>query len=167
MAFDTDLAEMERRERIYRKSQIATNAATSTTGKIKEALIQGGSEIIGGAKDALLSPIDTINNAIDKVPGLNSDVMNPSLQNIPSFDMGSAGSSIMNNQTMNPSAAASLYEGNTDAALANQYGGGTQMAADGGLMELNPVMNNQGKFNTPQRGINDNPFQKEGIGSLV
>jgi len=34
-------------------------------------------------------------------------------------------------------------------------------------MELNPVMNNQGKFNTPQRGINDNPFQKEGIGSLV
>ena len=85
MAFDTDLAEMERRERIYRKSQIATNAATSTTGKIKEALIQGGSEIIGGAKDALLSPIDTINNAIDQVPGLNSDVINPSLQNLPTL----------------------------------------------------------------------------------
>jgi len=61
---------------------------------------------------------------------------------------------------MNPGAAQALYTGNTDAALAAQYGGGTQYAAGGGLMEMNPVMNNQGKYVDPQKGINDNPFQK-------
>ena len=65
----------------------------------------------------------------------------------------------MNNPNMNPAAAASLYQGDTDAALANQFGGGTQYAAGGGLMELNPIMNNQGKYVDMQRGINDNPFQ--------
>ena len=170
MAFDTDLAEMERRERIYRKSQIATNAATSTAGKMKDAIMENVvGPVIGTGQDLITDPAGTILEGIKKtteVPG-NPSILRKIVGDDPSFDMGSAGSSIMNNQTMNPSAAASLYEGNTDAALANQYGGGTQMAADGGLMELNPVMNNQGKFNTPQRGINDNPFQKEGIGSLV
>ena len=65
----------------------------------------------------------------------------------------------MNNPTMNPGAAGALYAGNTDAALAAQYGGGTQYAAGGGLMEMNPVMNNQGKYVDMQTGINDNPFQ--------
>ena len=66
---------------------------------------------------------------------------------------------------MNPGAAQALYTGNTDAALAAQYGG-TQYAAGGGLMEMNPVMNNQGKYTDIQKGINDNPFPKQGIGSL-
>ncbi len=66
----------------------------------------------------------------------------------------------MNSQTMNPGAAQALYAGDTDAALAAQYGGGTQYAAGGGLMEMNPVMNNQGKYVDPQKGINDNPFTK-------
>jgi hypothetical protein len=34
-------------------------------------------------------------------------------------------------------------------------------------MELNPVMNNQGKFVKPQMGMNDNPFAGRGIGSLT
>jgi hypothetical protein len=34
-------------------------------------------------------------------------------------------------------------------------------------MELNPVMNNQGKYVDPQKGINENPFTKQGIGSLA
>ena len=76
-----------------------------------------------------------------------------------SYDTSQAGSSIMNNPTMNPAAAGALYTGNTDAALAAQYGGGTQYAAGGGLMEMNPVMNNQGKYTDIQTGINDNPFQ--------
>ena len=38
------------------------------------------------------------------------------------FGGGATGSSIAQNQTMNPAAAASLYAGNTDAALANQFG---------------------------------------------
>ena len=54
---------------------------------------------------------------------------------------------------MNPGAASALYTGDTDAALANQYGGMNQ----GGIVS-NPVMGNDGKFTDPQKGINDNPF---------
>jgi hypothetical protein len=59
------------------------------------------------------------------------------------FGGGATGSSIAQNQTMNPSAAASLYAGNTDAALANQFGAPTtpvqqmpRMAARGGIISL-------------------------------
>ena len=55
---------------------------------------------------------------------------------------------------MNPNAAASLYTGDTDAALANQYG-----MNEGGIVS-NPIMGNDGKFTEPQKGINDNPFMK-------
>ena len=74
-----------------------------------------------------------------------------------SYDSSRVGSSITNNPVMNPAAAAELYKGNTDAALANQFAGGaTQYAADGGIM--NAVMDNKGKFTPIQKGINDNPF---------
>ena len=64
---------------------------------------------------------------------------------------------------MNPGAAASLYQGDTDAALANQFGGGgTQYAAGGGIM--NAVMDNKGKFSEIQKGINDNPFLQKATG---
>ena len=59
---------------------------------------------------------------------------------------------------MNPSAAANLYTGNTDAALASQYGGYNQ---GGVVSDLNPVMGNDGKFTDPQKGIKDNPFLKQ------
>ena len=58
------------------------------------------------------------------------------------FGGGTTGSSIALNQSMNPNAAASLYSGNTDAALANQFGTPTgpttQMptAARGGIISL-------------------------------
>jgi len=65
------------------------------------------------------------------------------------------GSSITGSNVMNPGAAASLYTGDTDAALANQYGG----MNEGGIVS-NPVMGNDGKFTEPQKGINDNPFMK-------
>ena len=70
---------------------------------------------------------------------------------------GETGSSITGSNVMNPGAAASLYQGDTDGALANQYG-----MNDGGAVELNPVMNNQGKFNKPQKQMNDNPFAGKG-----
>ena len=63
----------------------------------------------------------------------------------PTSTVGSpaVGSSIASNTTMNPNAAASLYTGNTDAALAAQFGtpqGATQamprMAAKGGIISL-------------------------------
>jgi len=53
------------------------------------------------------------------------------------------GSSIANNTTMNPNAAASLYTGNTDAALAMQFGNPTgttnqmpRQSAQGGIISL-------------------------------
>jgi len=49
-------------------------------------------------------------------------------------DMSSLGSSIMQNPNMNSAAAASLYEGNLDQALANQAA--PRMAAKGGLISL-------------------------------
>ena len=66
------------------------------------------------------------------------------------------GSSITGSNVMNPGAAAELYTGNTDAALANQYGG----MNEGGIVS-NPVMGNDGKFTVPQKGIQDNPFLKQ------
>ena len=58
------------------------------------------------------------------------------------------GSSIAGSNELNPAAAAALYSGNTDAALANQYAGGAfgnpnaptqqmpRMAAKGGVISL-------------------------------
>ena len=48
----------------------------------------------------------------------------------------SAGTSIMGNPIMNPQAAGSLYTGNVDQALANQYGGAPKRAKDGGIISL-------------------------------
>ena len=68
------------------------------------------------------------------------------------------GSSITNSSVMNSQAAGQLYTGNTDAALASQYGG---MNQGGVVSDLNPVMGNDGKFTAPQKGIQDNPFLKQ------
>ena len=81
------------------------------------------------------------------------------------------GSSLAMNTSMNPAAAGALYMGDTDAALAAQYGGGSQYAAEGGMMQMNPIMDNQGNYTEPQTGINDNPFinkgKNEGILSIL
>ena len=63
----------------------------------------------------------------------------------PTSTVGSpaVGTSIASNTTMNPAAAASLYTGNTDAALANQFGNRNnpvqqmpRLAAKGGIISL-------------------------------
>ena len=46
-----------------------------------------------------------------------------------------SGSSLDSSTTLNPGAAQALYQGDTDGALAEQYGN-TQTAAKGGLMTL-------------------------------
>ena len=58
-------------------------------------------------------------------------------------NVAAPGSSIAMNTTMNPGAASALYAGDTDAALAAQYGGGSQYGAQGGMRI--PVMGNDGK----------------------
>jgi len=76
------------------------------------------------------------------------------------------GSSLTGSNVMNTQAAQSLYAGNLDAALAYNAGQ-PQYAAEGGLMQLNPVMDNQGKYNTPQTQMNDNPFTKSAKGGGI
>ena len=49
-------------------------------------------------------------------------------------EVSSIGSSILQNPNMNPAAAASLYEGNLDQALANRVA--PRMAAKGGIISL-------------------------------
>ena len=101
------------------------------------------------------------------VEALEADEMSQATPqpNVPAtagFGGGNAapGSSLAMNTSMNPDAAGALYMGDTDAALAAQYGGGQQYAAEGGLMQMNPIMDNQGNYTKPQTGINDNPFIK-------
>jgi len=183
IAFDEDLAELEMQQKKYNRSSMMDQRKKTLNEKAKEALINTGNTIL----DKVTNPLDTLGEGfdlikkgadIDPTPSIISPknyFSSPPAAGGPEFapeaaevyDSAKAGSSIMNNSTMNPGAAQALYTGNTDAALAAQYGGGTQYAAGGGLMEMNPVMNNQGKYTDIQTGINDNPFPKKGIGSLV
>tara|TARA_R100000700_G_C3179389_1_gene155777 strand:- start:3020 stop:6388 length:3369 start_codon:yes stop_codon:yes gene_type:complete len=169
-AFDADLAEMEQQQRIYDRSGRLQAQGASVGEKVKDAIIEN----IPSVEDLKSIPGNIIDSPYN--PNLLQQMRKPDVppggvdapyaDEAGAYDTSQAGSSIMNSQTMNPSAAQALYTGNTDAALAAQYGGSTQYAAGGGLMELNPVMNNQGKYVDPQKGINDNPFaqsQNKGI----
>ena len=173
-AFDADLAEMEQIQKEYnRNARIGTELKSS-----KETFAEGAGQIAQDtgsfAKDIydrFISPLDdySLRRQIKpRTPPAGSvDFAPEAADATPSaYDSASAGRVINQNPNFNPAAAGALYTGNTDAALAAQYGG-TQYAAGGGLMELNPIMNNQGKFVKPQMGMNDNPFAGRGIGSLT
>ena len=123
---------------------------------------------IGNMNKALPNILGKIGQGLDKVRdipyvtappwgGKEKPQQDMNLDQIPeAYSSGSElGSSITGSNVMNPSAAASLYTGDTDAALANQYGG----MNEGGIVS-NPVMGNDGKFTEPQKGINENPFMK-------
>ena len=163
--FDGDLGRMQKEEMLLQQRGGVT-LPDAATGLINDA----GRAIIDKTKETyqnLNTPnvIDTIrkrNNANE--PLTIEDTMYAPEVSMNGTGGGSAlGSSITNSSAMKPGAAASLYQGDTDGALANQYGGGaTQYAADGGIM--NAVMDNKGKFTEIQKGINENPFVKKGIG---
>ena len=175
MEFDKDLTEMETQQRMYEQSNQLSQQAEGTADKVKNSLLEN---VVGPAirtgQEVVNDPFGTLKEGIKKsteIPG-NESILRQLMQDdapapadsageVPySSGYGGTGSSIMSNPNMNPAAAASLYQGDTDAALANQFGGGTQYAAGGGLMELNPIMNNQGKYTDMQQGMNDNPFTK-------
>ena len=124
--------------------------------------------------DAIPGVLQGVGNAVDAIPAPFrqpvTETIKESIAPDPTYSDGtsaatngggggSIGSSITASNVMNPGAASSLYQGDTDGALANQYG-----MNDGGAVELNPVMNNQGKFNKPQKQMNDNPFLNKGNG---
>jgi hypothetical protein len=172
-AFDADLAEMEQVQKEYNRNAKINTQMKST----KQSFMEGAGEVLKkGAEKAGELPGMIYNSPLN--PKVGDIIPSPPAQSAPQFapeaadasvtgyDSASAGRVINQNQNFNPAAAGALYTGNTDAAIAAQYGG-TQYAAGGGLMELNPVMNNQGKFVKPQMGMNDNPFAGRGIGSLT
>ncbi|MAF43972.1 MAG: hypothetical protein CMI54_07415 [Parcubacteria group bacterium] len=165
MEFDKDLAELEQAQRKFNKVQQVDQERKSTGAKIKEAIGNTPGNIRKG-----LDRYDKVNEFVNPnyfnlttpdepeeiKPGMEGSMYAPYADE---YDSSKVGSSITGSSVMNPAAAASLYTGNTDAALANQFGGGaTQYAADGGIM--NAVMDNKGKFTPIQKGINDNPFNQ-------
>jgi len=162
IAFDADLAELEQDQKKFNR----TNKVDQQMKSTKEKFMEGAGNVMDKAKEL---PGQIYNSPLNpKIGDMFSKPQKPSGPEFapeasdaaaPAYDSSSAGSIINRNQNFNPAAAGALYTGNTDAALAAQYGGGTQYAAGGGLMEMNPVMNNQGKFTDMQTGINDNPFQ--------
>jgi len=165
MEFDRDLAEMEKAQRQLNTQAQATQHSKSTMGKLAEQVnkaatsIKEGVDKVGPWVDwANPSAYEALTEEKDETPApdLGDSMYAPEAPL--SYDSSKVGSSITNNPVMNPAAAASLYAGSTDQALANQYGGGaTAYAAEGGI--VNAVMDNKGKFTPVQKGINDNPFQ--------
>ena len=165
MEFDRDLAEMEKAQRQLNTQTQAAQHSKSTMGKLAEQVNKAATSIKEGV-DKVSPWVDKANPSLYEAlteekdetpdPGLDDSMYAP--QAPLSYDSSKVGSSITNNPVMNPAAAASLYAGSTDQALANQYGGGaTAYAAEGGI--VNAVMDNKGKFTPVQKGINDNPFQ--------
>jgi hypothetical protein len=165
MEFDTDLAELEQAQRKFNKVKQVDQESKSTRSKIKEAIANTPSNIRKGMDrydkvNEFVNPnyfnLTTPDEPKEGKPGMEDSMYAPYAEE---YDQSRLGSSITNNRVMNPAAAAALYTGNTDQALANQFAGGaTQYAADGGIM--NAVMDNKGKFTPVQKGINDNPFNQ-------
>ena len=165
MEFDTDLAELEHAQRKFNKVKQVDQESKSTRAKLAEQVNKAATNIKEGV-DKIHPWVDWANPSAyegftegepkTEEPGLEDSMYAPLAEE---YDQSRVGSSITNNKVMNPAAAAALYTGNTDQALANQFGGGaTQYAADGGIM--NAVMDNKGKFTPVQKGINDNPFNQ-------
>ena len=163
MEFDRDLAELEQAQRQLNTQAQVTQHSKSTMGKLAEQVNKAATNIKGGV-DKVSPWVDWANpSAYEALTEGKDETPPPDLEDTmyapeaKSYDSSRVGSSITNNPVMNPAAAAALYTGNTDAALANQFGGGaTAYAADGGI--VNAVMDNKGKFSPIQKGINDNPF---------
>ncbi len=149
--------DMESANRKRNMMNLNNNAMKNMQQGVSEA-IPGILQGVGNAVDAIPAPLrqpvtETIKESITPEPNTYQDGTAAYTSG-----GGSTGSAITGSNVMNSNAAASLYTGNTDQALANQYS-----MNDGGAVELNPVMGNDGKFNKPQKQMNDNPFTKKGM----
>ena len=161
--FDKELAELENEQRYY-----------DNTGKLMNRpkdLISQASNMAGVAADAIGSGAETLDalepSLMEKMfeakpnSALPADVVpDASMEPQANLSANQTGSSLMASNVMNPQAAQALYAGDTDAALAYNAGQ-PRYAAGGGLMQMNPIMDNQGKYTTPQTSMNDNPFLKQ------
>jgi len=128
--FDRELAEIEKGQR-YREqvgqSMAPARSALETFGEAGKQLLETGK---GMVEDTMGTPSTS--------PGMQilDRIQNPPKPDANYFadEVSSIGSSILQNTNMNPAAAASLYEGNLDQALANRVA--PRMAAKGGIISL-------------------------------
>tara|TARA_R100000700_G_C3176153_1_gene151061 strand:- start:155 stop:3475 length:3321 start_codon:yes stop_codon:yes gene_type:complete len=129
--FDRELAEVENDQR-YRET-VGKQVAQPMT--LYEQMKDAAGQIGDAGKNILDKTYGTESPALDLIDRIKEP---PPAESIfadeAAFDSSSVGSSIMNNPIMNPSAAASLYEGDLDQALANQAA--PRMAAKGGIISL-------------------------------
>jgi hypothetical protein len=163
MEFDKDLAELEQAQRMMNIRKQGEQQGQGLWERIGRGVNRTAADVKKGA-DKIRPWVDRANPSAYEAftegepkpeePGLEDSMYAPYAEE---YDSSKVGSSITGSSVMNPAAAAALYTGNTDQALANQFAGGaTQYAADGGIM--NAVMDNKGKFTPVQKGINDNPY---------
>jgi hypothetical protein len=128
--FDRELAEVEKGQR-YREQVGQTMAPARST---MEILGEAGKDLLDKGKGAA----DTLMGTPGESPAMNilDRIQNPPQPDSNYFadEVSSIGSSILQNPNMNPAAAASLYEGNLDQALANRVA--PRMAARGGIISL-------------------------------
>ena len=128
--FDRELAEIEKGQR-YREqvgqSMAPARSALETFGEAGKDLLNKGKGLI---EDTMGTP--------GQSPAMNilDRIQNPPQPDSNYFadEVSSIGSSILQSPNMNPAAAASLYEGNLDQALANRVA--PRMAAKGGIISL-------------------------------
>ena len=168
--FDKELAELEGEQRYFdntQKIQSAPDEIKEATEGVKDMIMKGGANVL----ETLDAIEPTAPEMIDKYlnPPKKGGFADEAVDLIPGDELSSnrlTGSSLTGSNVMNTQAAQALYTGDTDAALAYNAGQ-PQYAAEGGLMQLNPVMDNQGKYNTPQSQMNDNPFTKSAKGGGI
>ena len=128
--FDRELAEVETGQR-YREqvgqSMAPARSALEIFGEAgKQALETGKGMVEDTMGTPGTSPAMNILDRIQNPPQPDSNYF--------ADEVSSIGSSILQSPNMNPAAAASLYEGNLDQALANRVA--PRMAAKGGIISL-------------------------------
>ena len=185
--FQMDLLELERAQQDKEAGAAQMRDIRSKGEQLKDSTLNLGGEILENIPKALdlydkvipervgnipiknvpIIEKGAVDYAVDAIADEADEAIGPqSMSTIPDApategfgtNVSAPGSSLAMNTNMNSAAAGALYAGDTDAALAAQYGGGTRYAAAGGMMEMNPIMDNKGKYTTPQTEINDNPF---------
>ena len=147
-------ATLQDMEEANRKRNLSNQNRNSMTD-IANSIVEGAPKVLQGIER--MTP-DVLTAPIGETLGYQNQQSAPAPMYDDTYSAGdTTGSSIKGSTVMNAPAASALYTGNTDQALANQYG----MNEGGAVGGLNPVMGNDGKFTEPQKGIKDNPFLKQ------
>ena len=132
--FDRELYEVEKNQRQRETTQRNVAPAVDGVQRFKEAIGNVYQQGKGLVEDTMGTPSTSpVKQGLDYLKTPPSQPQTNFFAD-EAVDTSSLGSSIIQNPNMNSAAAASLYEGNLDQALANQAA--PRMAAKGGLISL-------------------------------